>query len=211
MSWLLPAVTANLCGSIILFSVYACLYRQERDRALQIWTASWGLYALRFLFMLPVVQGYADAAFIIGNQLAALGSGLLLLHGTLVFSGTRFPAWLFLPFAVTVVWTVASALYGLPLGLVSIPCFGLLGIAYILTGLVILRRSPDHGLSRLIVGWAFILWGIHKFDYPILRGWDAAAPWGYLLAVVFELTTAVGILMMYLEHRSRAREDEAAA
>ncbi|MBS1250904.1 MAG: hypothetical protein MAG431_02503 [Chloroflexi bacterium] len=45
------------------------------------------------------------------------------------------------------------------------------------------------GVSKRLTGWAFILWGIHKADFPFLRTVTWFAPWGFILsAVAWRLT-----------------------
>ena len=55
------------------------------------------------------------------------------------------------------------------------------------------------GPAKLTAGWAFILWGLHKADYPLLRPLAWAAPLGYILGAVFGFISAVSIILVYLE------------
>ncbi|MCG8551781.1 MAG: PAS domain S-box protein [Desulfobacterales bacterium] len=50
-----------------------------------------------------------------------------------------------------------------------------------------------------VVGCAFILWGIHKADYPFLRPVAWFAPWGYLMGAVLEFVVALGMLLAYFQ------------
>jgi HD-GYP domain-containing protein (c-di-GMP phosphodiesterase class II) len=59
-------------------------------------------------------------------------------------------------------------------------------ITYIWTGRAFMLNSDVRGLSSTLTGWAFVLWGIHKFNYTVLRYIPSAAPWGYIMASVFE-------------------------
>jgi signal transduction histidine kinase len=52
-----------------------------------------------------------------------------------------------------------------------------------------------------VVGYTFILWGLHKFDYPFLRPVKWFAPWGYLLGTLLALTSAMGILVIYFKEQ----------
>ncbi len=64
---------------------------------------------------------------------------------------------------------------------------------------MLLRSLSQVGFGRYLVGWAFIIWGLHKFDYPLLRPIEWLAPWGYLLGAGLSFTVAIGILVIYFE------------
>ena len=78
------------------------------------------------------------------------------------------------------------------------PIFFVSALANILTGLALLRFKGTTGPAKWITGWAFILWGLHKADYPFLRPSAWAAPYGYIIGAVFGFVSAVGIILLYL-------------
>ncbi len=199
MSWLTPSLVATLTGSLILVGVFAYLYVLERRRFLALWTVGWCFYALRFAFMLVYVKTWQAPILLSLNQTASLFSGLFLLLGAYEFSrDAPLPrkAWLGAAFVLGG-WTFLSPLAGADLLLVSLPAFLALGAVFILTGAVLLRSIKIRCLERDMAGICFILWGLHKIDYPFLRPITWLAPWGYLLGAAFSFTAALSIILLY--------------
>ena len=60
-------------------------------------------------------------------------------------------------------------------------------------------RHPPVEEGKTIIGWAFVLWGFHKMDYPFLRPVIWLAPWGYLLGATLEMVVAMGMLLVYFK------------
>ena len=94
--------------------------------------------------------------------------------------------------------------------LAAIPAVIFLSGATLWTGAVLLRyrREETRGASTLL-GWTFLLWGIHHLDYPVLRARGAWSPWGYYLDILFLLGVGAGILLLVnadlasrLQHRT---------
>jgi PAS domain S-box-containing protein len=71
-------------------------------------------------------------------------------------------------------------------------------------GIVFWQSSPTEKKEIAVVAVGFILWGIHKADYPFLQPVVWFAPWGYLLAAAIEVTVALGLLLVYFR---RARNE----
>lgn len=204
MSWLVPSITSTLLGSLVLAGVYLFLYWHHRDRSLGIWSLSWMAYSLRFLFSLLIATGKVHAFFAIGYQLSALLSGMLLIWGTYLFAEKKFPRWWFFFAVINMLWIVAGNVYGFRFLVLTVPTFLFLGFIYVSTGLILLKTKGIEETGRKIIAYTFILWGIHKADYPFLRQVEWFAPWGYLLGTIFELVAAFGILLIFFE---RARND----
>ncbi len=209
MEWLFPAVVATLSGSIVLTLTFYYLYYHDRRRFLGIWTLSWGLYALRFVFMLLAIGNDSTPWPMIASQLAALTSGIFLIAGTIDFLGRRIRWFWVLIAMVLVPWIVATGLLDSPFIVSSLPVYLFLGGIYVATGVALLRHLKGSGIGRPIIGWAFILWGIHKADYPFLHPLLWLAPWGYLLGATLEIVVAVGILIVYFQStRAELAESE---
>jgi len=66
------------------------------------------------------------------------------------------------------------------------------------------RRTGSIG--SLLLGIAFLLWGAHHLDYPLLRARGAWNPWGYYLDILFESAVGTGILLLVLEDLQRGVE-----
>ncbi|MBN1581987.1 MAG: PAS domain S-box protein [Anaerolineae bacterium] len=203
MTWLFPSVVATLAGAIVLALAYVYLYYRDRELCMGIWTVGWAIYALRFACMLLIILFGERPVLLIGNQLFSLISGILLLLGSYVWIGRRTPSvWIWVSVACGV-WIVLATLFRFSFWVLALPTFTVIGLLYIWTGVVFIREKPVRGFGQTITAWTFILWGLHKIDYPFLRPVLWFAPWGYLLGAVFELVTALGMILIYFE---RARD-----
>ncbi len=211
MNWMFPSIVATLIGTVILALTYAYLYHIDRERFIFIWTISWWIYALRFLLMLPLIsEGFETykTFFLIGNQLASLASGLILLWGTHLFLRKKMPrAWLYAGVAF-VPWIAFATGFHASLMIVSLPTYFFLGFVYVWTGVVLIQHMEAQSLGRKIVGVTFIVWGLHKADYPFVRPILWLAPWGYLLGASLEIVIAVGMLLIYFESTRQALRRE---
>jgi PAS domain S-box-containing protein len=80
----------------------------------------------------------------------------------------------------------------------------------IFTGVEVARRSGVRGRLPHIVGGLLVVWGLHRWDYPLLRPVEAFAPWGFGAAAVLEQLAALGLVLLHLrsardaQHRSEA-------
>ena len=199
MSWLLPALFIALTGSLVLVFTYLNLYLQERQKYLALWLASWSLYAVRFVFEVLAVLWGNQAILLIMNQLSLLWSAAFLLWGTCLFSGKKLnDAWLAL-FAAGSIWIVASSSFHLSSPWTTVPIYLAPAFTNIFTGVVLLRFRETTKPAKVTTGWAFILWGLHKANYPLLRPLAWAAPFGYVFGAVFGFISNVGIILVYLE------------
>ncbi len=197
MAWLIPSIMATLAGTAILGFCYYYLFLQDPKNYLKIWTISWAIYFFRYVFMLAFLIWMKTPVFLIGNQVSTLISGILLLYGTYLFIDKKFPR-IFLYLSVLGTgWIVFSVLNGLTFLATSLPTFSFLAAIYIWTGHVFLKHYRYAQKEAKIVGWAFIVWGIHKANYPFLRPVIWFAPWGYLLGAILEFITALGLILIY--------------
>jgi PAS domain S-box-containing protein len=197
MPWLLPSIIAVLGGTSVLTAVYFYLYGQDRQKFLLVWTAGWAVYLIRFCFMLAMLLEGESAFLNAAYHLSALVSGVLLLWGTHLFLGRRLHAAWIIAAASIGFWIIIAIVRNVPFFAFALPNFLFLGVVYILTGSVLLRVEKSSG--GRIVGWAFILWGLHKTDYPFLRPIAWFAPWGYVISSIIELSVAIGMLLVYFQ------------
>ncbi|MCL7489374.1 MAG: PAS domain-containing protein [Desulfobulbaceae bacterium] len=207
MTWLAPSIIASLMGSLILTGIFFYLYSYDRRRFLRIWATAWLIYAARYGFMLLLISPrpiLPETLLTIANQLASLISGILLLWGSYVFIQKSLPrAWLFFAL-IDAGWISAASLVGFSFYQLTIPTFFFLGAVFIWTGIIIHRHFDIRGIGRNFTALVFILWGIHKFDYPFLRPVEWFAPWGYLIAASLEITVAIGMLLIYFQANREA-------
>ena len=201
MDWLFPSIVATLLGSIVLAVTYYVLYRSDQRTFLRYYTYAWCLYTLRFLFML-CYEGWSDKHILLlmGSQLATLWSGVLLLMGTNAFLERKASLrWAYLAILISL-YIVLTGGYAPSIMALSLPVFFLLGGLFIWIGIIFFRQQVLRGTYATVLGILFVVWGVHKADYPFLRPVEALAPWGYMLGAVLEIAVALGILMLYFQH-----------
>ena len=176
MHWLLPSLVAAFSGTILLVLIYLYLFWSERRDFLVVWALGWTFYAARFAFMLPISMGYHQTHPVVGdvlllsNQWSAVVSAIFMLWGTLLFVRRRWHWLLAVPFVVAAGWVTVTVLRGDSLRIISMPSFFIQTVVFAYTGYCLLSVKEANPISRRVVGWAVILWGIHKANYPFLVG-----------------------------------------
>jgi PAS domain S-box-containing protein len=203
MDWLLPALFIALAGSLLITFTYLNLYLQERQKYLALWLTSWSLYSIRFVFeTLVVLRGERDMLLVM-NYLSLLWSAAFLLWGTCLFSGKKLHGGWPAVFAVGSIWIIAGIYFHCASLWTIIPTFLISAFANIFTGMVLLRFNKAGGLAKLTGGWAFIVWGLHKLDYPLLRPLAWSAPVGYAVGAVIGFVSAISVVLMHLEKTNK--------
>lgn len=204
MAWLIPSVIATMSGTAILSFCYFYLYSIEKKNYLKIWALSWTIYFTRFVFLLFMLLWQKSPILLIGNQLASLVSGILLLYGAYLFLEKKFPPSFFYGAILGGLWIFYSILNNLSFFIMAFPTFTFLAAVYIWTGYIFFKYSKNEQKESLIVGTTFILWGIHKANYPFLKPVIWFAPWGYLIAATLTFIIAIGLLIVYFR---RTKDD----
>ena len=204
MTWLIPSIIATLVGTAVLASCYIYLYLEDKQKYLKIWALSWVIYFTRYVFMLTYLLWQQTPFLLITNQLSSLISGVLLLYGTHLFIERRLPSLILYAAVANGAWIVISVVKNMSFMVMALPTFFFLAFIYIWTGYIFLRHAKFQSKEAVIVGGGFIVWGIHKANYPFLRPIVWLAPWGYLLAAMLEFITALGLLLVYFR---KTRDD----
>jgi PAS domain S-box-containing protein len=62
-----------------------------------------------------------------------------------------------------------------------------------------MRHLELNSLSKFLLGYGFILWGIHFLDMPFLIEVPWFLPWGYLIESFLRLIVALATLLVYFE------------
>jgi len=203
MDWLIPAIVATLTATLILALVYAFLYFQERRLALGLWTLAWIFSCFRYVVELGLHDRRNGASYILGVQLFSLLTGVFLLWGCFAWVQRRLPvAWLLVT-GLCGAWIIGGVVAQVNPLWITYPTFFFTGAVFLINGILFLRLRDRVGVGRWIVGVAFILWGLHKFDYPWLRELAWFASWGYLFSSSLSVTVAVGLLLAHFERDRR--------
>ena len=192
------AVTFAICG---LFLVLAVTYRK---RYFGIWAAAWGLYVARLCAIALFIVS-RDDHWLFVHQVATGWTSLLLLWAAVVFAWQ--PRWrraYHVIIALPVIWAWIAIYRVRDFLFAAVPSVIFLGLVTLVTGVVFAvygRRSRSR--SAAVVSGAFVLWGLHHFDYPFLRASGAWVPYGYYLDILFVLAVAGGMLMLVIEDQHR--------
>lgn len=198
MNWLFPAVISTLIGTLFLFLVYLYLFSVYRQKSILIWASSWLVYSLRFILELAGIR-YPSDFLMVSTQIVTLSSGILLLWGTYEFIQKKIPSYWIIAGVIGILWIPAAKISGASFLIVTAPGFTLLAIIYIITGIELIRFSPGSKKAVFITGLCFILWGIHKADFPFLRTVEWFAPWGFIIGAALEFGVALGMMMIFFE------------
>jgi PAS domain S-box-containing protein len=197
--WLGPSLIITLCSTIILALAILYLYRQYHERFLATWSIGWGLYALRIVIELYQSTHGTGLYLQALHDAINLSGGVFLLWGARELAGQRLEKiWLVIA-ALSAGWSLAAAAIKLSFLLVTLPSFTLMAVLYLYTGLTFLRRTPHARLANQVIGWAFILWGLHKLNYPFVRNVDWFAPWGFLISSALELIITFAFFISYFQ------------
>ncbi len=197
LTWIIPP----LLGSLVHVGVYGYLARRYREPFLRAWTWGWVTYTLRFAVLVPASVGSGASGWLAASQLFALWSGVLLLRGAREFSGNRLGrAWVWVGSALSS-WILVGRWLSVSFVAYTLPTFAFLGFVNLEAGRVLLRggRLPGGGAAVRFAGISFLVWGIHKWDYPFLARIPAVAPWGYTLGAALGVAASLGLLVAYLE------------
>jgi PAS domain S-box-containing protein len=208
MDPLLPQLVTTLGAAVMLALVHAYLLQMQATRALALWTVAWGVYALRFVAACFLVASPESGVALWWNQAASVASGLLLLWGALLHieNGRVVPWWWIVCAALLLVWLTVSIPLDVDRPVIFAPVFAFLAAANFFIAAAYGRTTSFSRTGRLFVAAVFVLWGLHKLDYPLLRTIPEAAAWGYVVATLFTVAAGTGLLTVYLEQtRESAR------
>lgn len=207
---LAPVTTLTLLAALLLLVVNLNLYVSFGNRFLLLWALAWGFYSARFVFDLMRFLIDWDYWFV-PVQMLTVASGVMLMTGGFQFlpaARNRSRVWISAA-VLAGVWPIVAALAELGLSVAATPPFVFVGIVNLfIAWQFYLSKGLDSG-GRWIVVVSFALWGLHKFDYPILRPIPGVAPWGYAAGSFFAVSAGIGLLIIYLAaERQRAQASE---
>jgi signal transduction histidine kinase len=180
------------------------MHRRHHKPYFAWWAAAWGLYTVRVAAIVSFLLT-GSWIWLYWHQVATGWTALALLYAALVFSrGVSWRPWYFALVLFPPVWSYI-AIYRLDHFLWAVgPAVLFLSLATLWTGLVFLRYRQRVGSSgATLLASAFILWGLHHLDYPILRARGAWNPWGYYIDILLTLAVGTGILLLVLDDLRR--------
>ncbi|MEW6218097.1 MAG: response regulator [Thermodesulfobacteriota bacterium] len=198
-SLLVPALIVTTAVSLLVAALYLRLYLTSRDRLLLMWGAAWGIYSLRFVVQIALVLRLAPPWLAVAQETATVGGALLCVHGANALRGRPAAPWWRWGALACLFWAGAAQALHVPFFWADLPVSLFTGLLFATAGVAIFRHDRTSGSGRMVAGSALILWGIHRADYPFLRPLSWFAPWGFLLATLLFLASAVGIILLYYD------------
>jgi PAS domain S-box-containing protein len=199
MKWTMPALMYGMTVPFFLTLISVYLYIRFREKFLGLWAIAWIVHIVRAMLMVWSIKVERPEFLLVLDHVGALGSGLPLILGTFSFLKTRTPPILVAGFIASFAWYLLAQIFSLHFLLQSTPIWLFLGIAHIWIGLALIRLKGLKQIAYPIAGWAFVLWGIQKAGYPLLRTSSKFGPWGYFTGGLLFLILAASLLMIYVE------------
>jgi len=206
-----PATFSELHAAILQAAVTAglallctLLYGRFRKPYFLWWAVAWALYLLRLGAILTFLLT-TNRQWLYWHQVVTGWTALALLWAALKFSRQlRWRPIYLLPALFPPLWSFLAIYLLQNFLLAAGPAVLFLSLATAWTGLTFWqdwRRTGSTG--SLLLAIAFLLWGAHHLDYPLLRARGAWNPWGYYLDILFESAVGAGILLLVLEDLQR--------
>jgi len=193
-------------NSAALVAVYGYLYIHEKKNYLFIWATGWFFHLSRLVLEIGML--FLDSSIIrFAINVMTLFHAYIILCGTFEFINRAPPKSLGLLVALNLIWLAVAFFIESPFFFETLAAFFLVGIIYFWTGIVFIKTLNTSGAAKYITGVAFILWGIHKIDYPFLQPIPQTAYWGFFITSVLEIIATLGILLLYFE-RSKIEEQK---
>ncbi|MBK5257677.1 MAG: hypothetical protein JJE39_16760, partial [Vicinamibacteria bacterium] len=181
------------------------LWRRRRGDYFLTWSAAWFVYVLR-LAMMSLFLVRREMVWLFLHQVMTGVSALLLLAAATQLSrGFVWRPWHALAPPLVAAWAWLT-IYGMhSMLLAGVTSTLLLSSVTIWTGVVLGHaRSRTSGGATRVLFWAFVLWGVHHLDYPLLRGFGASVLYGAFIDILFLFAIGMGILFLMLsDERSR--------
>jgi two-component system sensor histidine kinase UhpB len=188
----------SVVTSIMAIACYV-LWRRERGAYFLTWSAAWAVYVVRLACMSAFLVR-RDMVWLFVHQAATGVSALLLLAAAMQMArgfALRPLHAVAIPIAVAWAWITVYGMASMLLGGISATL--LLAGVTLWTGIVFWRERAriSSGAAQVLAG-AFVLWGLHHLDYPLLRGFGAAVLYGVFADVLFLFAIGLGLLFVVL-------------
>jgi diguanylate cyclase (GGDEF)-like protein len=199
MSLIVPSAIMAASSALMVTAVFFYLYRQYHEHYIVFWILTSFGFALGPIFTLLSSTILPDDIGIRGEGFAYLVSSALLLKGIYAFLSREFPKWVNYGCILIGFWIGFAYLKQFPFILYSVPVFSFIAIVFLLAGLVLFRNWQLAGTAGIVVGWSLIIGSFNLLSYPFVRYDPWFGSWGYMLAAIYTMAIAVGILLLYFQ------------
>ena len=200
MDFFTMSIFGTIIGTALMVLIYIYLYAAYRERYIGYWIVSWLLLFVRnILFDSGMLNWTQSIVWFTTFQILTIIFLIIFLKGTYLFIGKPInKRWLYSAFFTLLLSCIFSMMH-LPFFYQLLPstCFG--GITGIWLGITFIRHFELNSISKFLLGYGYILWGIHFLDMPFLIDVSWFLPWGYLIDCILRLIVAIGTLLVYFE------------
>ena len=200
MDFLATFAIAAVAGTFSMTVVFSYLYMIYRDRFMSVWTVSWFILLLRLvIFDSGMINWMQSAWGFIFFAILLLSSATLFIWAAHLFINKPLNKyWIFSGIGVLAISSVA-VIFDLPFFYKLFPVAWYCGIVCIWAGLAFMSYLNADTISKKILGYSYIAWGIHTLDMPFLISIAWFAPYGYIIEGLLRLCVAIASLLLYLE------------
>ncbi|KMY68509.1 hypothetical protein AAU61_02285 [Desulfocarbo indianensis] len=200
MAWLNSALLAISAAAGLAAVFFLAAYWRHRHAYLGLWSACWGAQAvLAALLLLQSLAG-PEAVRRLALYALALAGAWLLARGAYEYAGRKLPA--FWALGCAGAWLLEAA--GLVAGWAA---FAAVVILHGAAGWALWRHSSIAGGPSRWAACCLVLWALFRVEEPVFLYPAWLAPWGYLLAGVLSLGSALSLLTLFFEGLSTELKD----
>ncbi|MGC7878901.1 PAS domain S-box protein [Desulforudis sp. 1031] len=195
------SIVATMAAALILTMAYGSLYLQNRERHMGIWAVAWCICLVGLGTSLWIFALEASPPLRIVYPLSQILSSMFFLWGTHKFLALPMSqAWVH-GSLLTAALTVTGSFLQLSFAVKALPLSLFTAAALSYSGILFLRRNDANSQAQRITGYAYLLWGLHKVDFPFIASNEGLAPWGLLTGAVIGFTVAIGMLVVHLQKK----------
>lgn len=200
MDYFTISIFSSIIGTALMILIYTYLYVVYRERYFGFWILSWLLLFLRNIFFdSGILDWMQSIVWFSCFQGITFGVLLIFVQGTYLFVGKPVNRrWLYAATTLFLLGYMFSIIH-LPFVYRLLPCTIFGGITGIWLGITFMRHLQLNSISKLLLGYGFIFWGIHSLDMPFLIDKPCFLPWGYLIESFLRLFVAIATLLVYFE------------
>lgn len=194
---------------LLFFVVYTAIIFRIKGPFVGAWLIGWILFivASLLLIMLPAAM-HSSLWFVYLHSLIVLAA-LFLFWGTHLFLHKKLSfLWIYSTFAI-IAWMIIGQNHKIPLLLYMFPGILLISLLYIAHGSIWLKSAQESIISKRLVGWTFILLGLHHLDSPFLYMNSWILPWGFIVTSSLSIIAILSTLQLYIDAQQKElRESE---
>ncbi|MEQ8666042.1 MAG: ATP-binding protein [Rhodospirillales bacterium] len=192
------AVISAAIASLVLFGGLLHVGMSPgAPRGIRWWWLAIGLSCARYVLLYAAITTRSPLLQFAAESCQVL-SAIFLAVGALVFLGHNVPRRLVTIACLACIgWAWYTTLIEPSFLLRSIPLYGLSGLLIFGVGVVLYRAgNVDPNRGYRLSGILFILWGLHKLDYPLLRPVEWFAPYGFIIAMALQMALTVSLIIV---------------